>query len=936
MTGIPPKKDKLGGKKTLQVAGFLEEFEKDDIKKSVDIIELFAYFNVKLSKVGKNFKGLCPWHNDSKTASLSVDKEKGLYNCFGCGEAGDAFDLVEKMKGFDFKESLKFLKDWKGFVSFSPVPADLPLEVKTLAITSPANDGVNDKPPVDSTGTVQGSLDGERIRDLNTVKNYYHKRLFDHPEALEYLRKRGLMNAEHYERFQIGFADGSLNLVIGESQRKALTEAGIFNDKGSEHFKNCLIFPIFDDNGQTVGFYGRDISEDSNFKHRYLKGKHRGVWNRKASKVYDEIILTECIIDALSLLEVSLDNVQPIYGTNGFTEEHLQTLKADRVKTVILALDNDEPGQMATEKLKESLISEGFKVKIISPFSGKDWNEALTSGSLKNDGLKALIEQTAIFEKEKETEGLEASFKVSQEGFNTVFSMADMFYKVSGIKDVFVTSLRANVRAECPETSTERHFDNIDLYSARSRSSFALQVSRLLGVEPKRVEKDLTVIVDYFEAERDRKAKESEKTAEMPALTDEEREAGLRFLKSPNLFDEIVKDMEKIGYVGEDLNKQLLYICASSRILDDPISILILSESAAGKSYLVETVEKLVPQKDVVATTSLSDQALNYVEDFMHKFFTLGESVHSDTVEHQIREMLSRKELSRLVTTKDEKTGKMSSRLVKTPMIVASVLSTTKQNLNPENLSRYFVTHIDESQDQTQRIHAAQRKKYSLDRHLEKLHVVPEIFKKHQAAQRLLRKILIVNPFGEFLDFPSHLMRTRRDNDRFMDLIACVCFLRQYQKPVKWEGLTEYIECDIDDYRIAYNIMVKGILGAMMDDIPHQAVFLYDEVRRLLRQKAKEANLKPEEVSMTQREIRERTNLNQMFVKRYLRVLTEYEYLKVKGNQFRGGTASYFLLSDEDMETIDLSIIPTPEEMNLRIADGGKSGSVEKRVPEGL
>ncbi len=110
MTGIPPKKDKLGGKKTLQVAGFLEEFEKDDIKKSVDIIELFAYFNVKLSKVGKNFKGLCPWHNDSKTASLSVDKEKGLYNCFGCGEAGDTFDLVEKMKGFDFKESLKFLQ----------------------------------------------------------------------------------------------------------------------------------------------------------------------------------------------------------------------------------------------------------------------------------------------------------------------------------------------------------------------------------------------------------------------------------------------------------------------------------------------------------------------------------------------------------------------------------------------------------------------------------------------------------------------------------------------------------------------------------------------------------------------------------------------------------------------------------------------------------
>ncbi len=937
MTGMPPKKDLLKGQKTLKVRGFLEEFEKDDIKKNIDIVELFAYFNVKLLKVGKNFKGLCPWHNDNKTASLSVDKEKGLYNCFGCGEAGDAFDLVEKMKGFDFKEALKFLKDWRGApaftageVSFSSIPAELP-----LTNTSTNKGG---KPPVNSSNVVLSSSEDERIKDLNTVKNYYHKRLFDHPEALEYLKARGLTNTEYYERFQIGFADGCLNLVTGESQRKELTEAGIFNEYGKEHFLNCVIFPIFDDSGNTVSFYGRDIDDASSFKHRYLKGKHQGVFNRKASKVYDEIILTECIIDCLSLIETGFENVQPIYGTNGFTDEHLEILKADRIKTVILALDNDEAGQTASGKLKEILINEGFRVKIVSPFGGKDWNEALTAGKLEKEDLKALIEQAAIFEKEKETEGLEASFKVSQEGFNTVFYISDMLYKVSGIKDVFITSLRVNVRAECPGISTERYFDNIDLYSARSRSSFALQVSRLLGVEPKRVEKDLSVIVDYFEAERDRKAKESEKTAEMPALTDEERETGLKFLKSPNLFDEIVKDMEKIGYVGEDLNKQLLYICASSRILDDPISILILSESAAGKSYLVETVEKLVPQRDVVAITSLSDQALNYVEDFKHKFFTLGESVHSDIVEHQIREMLSRKELSRLVTTKDEKTGKMSSKIVKTPMIVASVLSTTKQNLNPENLSRYFVTHIDESQDQTQRIHAAQRKKYSLDRHLEKLHVVPGIVKKHQSAQRLLRKVLIVNPFGEFLDFPSHLMRTRRDNDRFMDLIACVCFLRQYQKPVRWEGLTEYIECDIDDYRIGYNVMVKGILGATMDDIPHQAAFLYNEIRRILKEKANRENLKPEEVSLTQREIRERTNLNQMFVKRYLRVLTEYEYIRVRGNTHRGGTAFYSLYADEDMGKLDLSIIPTPEEMGKKIHERGmsQSGAVEKREPEGL
>ncbi len=105
----------------------------------------------------------------------------------------------------------------------------------------------------------------------------------------------------------------------------------------------------------------------------------------------------------------------------------MQTLKADRVKTFILALDNDEAGTLAGEKLKESFINEGFKVKIVSPFGGKDWNEALKAGALKKDDLKVLIEQAAIFEAEKDIES-DAShgLKVTQEGFSTIFAFTDI------------------------------------------------------------------------------------------------------------------------------------------------------------------------------------------------------------------------------------------------------------------------------------------------------------------------------------------------------------------------------------------------------------------------------------------------------------------------------------------------------------------------------
>ncbi len=101
--------DRLKGKKTLKVTGVLEDIEKDDIKKRVDITALFASFGVSLTKTGKSYKGRCPWHDDA-TPSLSVDREKGLYNCFGCGESGDVVTLVEKMKACDFREALDYLK----------------------------------------------------------------------------------------------------------------------------------------------------------------------------------------------------------------------------------------------------------------------------------------------------------------------------------------------------------------------------------------------------------------------------------------------------------------------------------------------------------------------------------------------------------------------------------------------------------------------------------------------------------------------------------------------------------------------------------------------------------------------------------------------------------------------------------------------------------
>jgi hypothetical protein len=215
---------------------------------------------------------------------------------------------------------------------------------------------------------------------------------------------------------------------------------------------------------------------------------------------------------------------------------------------------------------------------------------------------------------------------------------------------------------------------------------------------------------------------------------------------------------------------------------------------------------------------------------------------------------------------------------------------------------------------------------------------VPDVIRKHHAAQRLLRKILIVNPFGKSLNFPDNLIRTRRDNDRFLDLIACVCFLRQYQKPVKMESrearITEYIECDLEDYRISYEIMINGVLSASLLEIPKGSAILYEEIRRMVREMAGRNGIKPEEVSFIQRDIREYSKFNNDSIKKYLKNLVDLEYIQIVSGRSRGTRLSYRLRKDEELEKIDLTAIPTPENMSLLL--NSKSGEISENRQETL
>jgi hypothetical protein len=158
-------------------------------------------------------------------------------------------------------------------------------------------------------------------------------------------------------------------------------------------------------------------------------------------------------------------------------------------------------------------------------------------------------------------------------------------------------------------------------------------------------------------------------------------------------------------------------------------------------------------------------------------------------------------------------------------------------------------------------------------------------------------------------------MRTRRDHDRFLDLIACVCFLRQYQKREEQEGSLSFIRCDLEDYRIAYRIMVEGVLSSTLRELSAGSRILYSEIRRLAQKEAAREGIDATEVSLTQRQIREWTGLAHTWVRQNIRQLVEYEYLCLARGGSERSKGFYRLKEDAEPGSVDLSMIPSPEAM---------------------
>lgn len=366
------------------------------IKQEVSLLRLVESQGYQVTRQGKDSVVRCPFHEE-QTPSCIISPKTNLYHCFGCGAGGSVIDWVMKTQGVSFRFACELLQKNLGLVTESGTR------------TTRQNTTTKLTPPL--------AADSNHQTALRQVVDYYHETLKQSPEALAYLRSRGLENAELIERFKLGFANRTLGYRLPEKNRKAgaelrgkLQEIGILRESGHEHFNGSLVVPVMSREGRYAGapggstpatddyviseVYGRKITEGlrkGTAHHLYLPGPHAGVWNEAGLVGQKEVILCEALIDAMTFWVSGYRNVTASYGTSGFTDDHLAVFKKQGIERVLIVYDRDEAGNNAAEKLATQLQQEGFDCYRLNFPKGMDANQYALEVSPASKSLGVVI-----------------------------------------------------------------------------------------------------------------------------------------------------------------------------------------------------------------------------------------------------------------------------------------------------------------------------------------------------------------------------------------------------------------------------------------------------------------------------------------------------------------------------------------------------------------
>ncbi len=324
-----------------------------EIAAANDIVETVGAY-VTLKKGGKDYKGLCPFHNE-KTASFTVSPGKQIFHCFGCGAGGDVFGFVMKMEKMEFPEAIEFLAQKKS--------------IDLSAYKSQDRQGS------------QSGLGKTRLFEINqAAKAYFQANLKEHAEPQQYFKKRGVTGITARD-FGLGWAlpgwDGLLRWGLQKGfTQKELAAAGLIvpreNNPGQyyDRFRARVIFPLHDTQGRVLAFSGRVLDDTLP---KYINSPETAVFTKGATlfglnMAKDSamkqgwVAVCEGPLDMICVYQAGIRNIVASQGT-AFTQRHAKLIKRF-TNRVMLCFDGDQAGQLASLRSLDAFLAEEMDVRI--------------------------------------------------------------------------------------------------------------------------------------------------------------------------------------------------------------------------------------------------------------------------------------------------------------------------------------------------------------------------------------------------------------------------------------------------------------------------------------------------------------------------------------------------------------------------------------------
>lgn len=925
----------------------IPEDEIERVKRDTDLVALVQSRGIELKKHGtKDWCGLCPFHADTETPNFIVTPSKGLFHCMSCGKGGNPIQFVQYHDGVSFRHAYELLKNG-GKAVFTPAgQSSGPLKVSTIPrLPCPLDPDADD---VTLFGQVAAYYH-HKLKETPTARAYLASRGLDSDELIdkfqlgfadrtlglrlpdknrqegERLRTRltqlGLWRDSGHEHFNgcivVPFRDEAGNAVSFYGRRvtpgtlKHLyppgPHRGLFNRQCLPADEIILCEAVFD----ALTFCAHGFPNAMSLFG--TEGFTDELW--EAVRTVKRVRIA---YDADDAGERAAQRDAERFGSHGIevfrvrfphgmdANEYACKVKPANKSLALLMNSAQWAGKGASARLPSPspnaaappvvlVVAESSEVPVQNSHAPAFSLAASVSSSEKDAAKKehppvSTSVGLAVPSPVIITASTGPARLVARDGCHFL-DIEAREYRVAGLEKTLGTdALKVALRLSCRESF---HLDQIDLSRDQERRRFIERAAEETGLTVDLLKRDIGKLLLAVEQAQIDCLAAGPLEKPLVVLSPEEREEALEWLKAPNLIERLREAFRNSGIIGEESNILVAYLACVSRKLERPLAIIIQSASAAGKTTLMDAVLNFFPEEERIKYSAMTGQSLYYLGEtnLKHKILAVVEEAGAEKASYALKLLQSEGELTIASTGKDPQTGKMVTQEYHVEGPVMIFLTTTAIDLDEELQNRCLTLAVDETPEQTGRIHQMQRERRTLAGLIAR-EERKDLLKRLHNAQRLLAPIEILNPYAPKLTFATTRTRNRRDHEKYLTLIDAIALMHQHQRarvlqPINGR-MVECIEVTLEDIALA-NQLAPEVLARSLDELPPQTRRLLGHIRELIQRKRQDAK-GAGSACFSRKELREASGWSLTQVSVHLERLIALEYVALRhgrlGSQF--------------------------------------------------